>query len=251
VDDRDAKKRLTSIDAPVHARRAATNVTAEDLALVKQLLAGEEAAFTFLIEQYHGRLHRLAMTFIANRAAVEDVVQDTWLAVLKGMHAFEGRSSLKAWIFAILTNLAKTRAVREKRWIGFSEQSGPTTDDEPVVAPDRFTVGGAWSVPPQRWHDDTPETLLLRRETRALVEKTIAELPWRQRAVVTLRDVEGLDAGEVCDILEVSDAHQRVLLHRARSKVRSVLERHLARDQDPLCCPPAPRSQSPEHACSL
>jgi len=231
-------------------QRPGGKASAEDLALVRRLLAGDEAAFTHLVERYHGSLLRLAQVFVANRAVAEEVVQETWLAVLNGLHAFEGRSALKSWIFTILTNRAKTRAVREKRFIPFSELSGPGMKDEPVFEPDRFTSGGAWSRPPRRWDDDTPEKLLLRRETLALVEKTMAGLPSRQRAVVTLRDVEGLDAVEVCDILELSEANQRVLLHRARSKVRTVLERHLTSGHDPLHCPPVSRPRNAENSYS-
>jgi RNA polymerase sigma-70 factor (ECF subfamily) len=224
--------------------------SAEDLALVKRLLAGDESSFTHLVERYHGPLLRFAQVFVANRAVAEDVVQETWLAVLNGLHAFEGRSALKSWIFAILTNRAKTRAIREKRMIPFSELSNPGMEDEPAVEPNRFTSRGAWSAPPRRWDNDTPEKLLLRRETLALVEKAMAGLPPRQRAVVTLRDVEGLDAAEVCDILELSEANQRVLLHRARSKVQSVLERHLTNGHDPVHCLPVSRARSAENVCS-
>lgn len=230
--------------------RPGGKASAEDLALVKRLPAGDESSFTRLVERYHGPLLRLAQVFVANRGAAEDVVQETWLAVLNGLHAFEGRSALKSWIFAILTNRAKTRAVRDKRFIAFSELSGPGMEEEPAIEPDRFTSGGAWSAPPRPWDDDTPEQLLLRRETLALVEKTMAGLPPRQRAVVTLRDVEGLDAAEVCDILELSEVNQRVLLHRARSKVRSVLERHLTSGQDSLHCLPVSRPRSAENSCS-
>lgn len=232
------------------AQRPAGRAPAEDLALVRRLLAGDESAFTHLVERYHGPLLRFAQVFVANRAVAEEVVQDTWLAVLNGVHAFEGRSALKSWIFAILTNRAKTRAIREKRTIPFSELSDPGMEDEPAVEQERFTSAGAWSAPPRRWDDDTADKLLLRRETLALVEKAIAGLPPRQRAVVTLRDVEGLDAVEVCHVLELSEAHQRVLLHRARSKVRSVLERHLTSGPDPLHCLPVSRPSSAENFCS-
>ncbi|MBI1876388.1 MAG: sigma-70 family RNA polymerase sigma factor [Acidobacteria bacterium] len=249
ADDRNTGARLASADAATPAQRPGEGAPAADLALVKRLLAGDEATFTHLVERYHGRLLRLARLFVANHAVAEEVVQDTWLAVLKGLPAFEGRSALKSWMFTILTNLAKTRAIREKRSIPFSALSRPGIEEEPTVQPDRFTSRGAWSAPPRRWDDDTPEQLLLRREALALVEQTIAGLPPTQRAVVTLRDVDGLDAAEVCAILELSEANQRVLLHRARSKVRSVLERHLTSGHDPLYCPPASRSRSAANSC--
>lgn len=197
----------------------------DDLALVQQLLAGDEAAFTAVVERFHTSLIRFALLFVANREVAEEVVQDTWVAVLNGLSSFQGRSALKSWIFSIAANRAKTRAIREKRTITFSELS-PAGEDEPAVDPDRFTAGGAWSSPPGRWDRDTPEKLLLRQEALAVVAAAVAELPPNQQAVVTLRDVEGLDAAEVCNVLEISDTNQRVLLHRGRSKVRSALERY-------------------------
>jgi len=210
---------------PRHGPRALT----EDAALVKQLLDGDQAAFNALVEQYHGRLLRLAAVFVADRASAEEVVQDTWLAVLTGLRSFEGRSGLKTWIFSILTNRAKTRGVRDKRSVPFSALSLQDPGNEPAVSPARFTSDGRWLSPPERWDQDTPERLLLRHETRALLDRTIAELPASQRAVITLRDVEGLSSAEVCNVLEISETNQRVLLHRARAKVRAALEQHVQR----------------------
>jgi RNA polymerase sigma-70 factor (ECF subfamily) len=201
---------------------------ADERALVKQLLAGDEAAFTLVVERYHGPLLRFARLFVSDGAAAEEVVQDTWVAVLTGLSSFEGRSTLKSWIFSILANRAKTRAVRDKRTITFSELSARALQDEPAVDPDRFTSAGGWAAPPGRWDDDTPEKLLLRREALGIAEQAMAELPASQRAVLTLRDVEGLDGAEVCNVLEISETNQRVLLHRARSKVRAALERYVA-----------------------
>lgn len=208
---------------------ATVRVSSEDAALVKRLLEGDERAFAGLVERYHGRLLRLALLFVSDRASAEEVVQDTWLAVLTGLRAFEGRSGLKTWIFSILTNRAKTRGRREKRSIPFSALAGQHPADEPAVPPNRFTGNGSWSVPPERWDEDTPEQVLLRHETRALIDQAIAELPAGQRAVISLRDVEGLDAEEVCNVLEISETNQRVLLHRARGKIRAALEGHLQR----------------------
>lgn len=199
--------------------------SSDDLATVQQLLAGDEATFTAVVERLHPSLIRFALLFVASREVAEEVVQDTWVAVLNGLSSFQGRSALKSWIFSIAANRAKTRAIRERRTITFSELSAPG-DDEPAVDPDRFSSGGAWSSPPGRWDRDTPEKLLLRQEALAVVAAAIAELPPSQQAVVTLRDVEGLDAAEVCNVLEISDTNQRVLLHRGRSKVRSALERY-------------------------
>jgi RNA polymerase sigma-70 factor (ECF subfamily) len=223
-------REMNNIDLPVTGSSSAgAKLPAEDLALLKQLLAGDEDAFTHLVRRYHASLIRLAMVFVADRNVAEEVAQETWLAVLNGLNAFEGRSALKSWIFTILTNRAKTRAVLEKRTIPFSELSNPAFDDEPAVDPDRFMVGGSWSEPPDRWDRNTPEQLMLRQESRAMVDKAIADLPPHQRAVVTLRDVEELEAAEVCNILGLSETNQRVLLHRARSKIRAALERYLAR----------------------
>lgn len=218
----------SSAPAPGESPRGA-RASAEDTALVKRLLNGDEVAFTGLVEQYHGRLLRLAMVFVSDRASAEEVVQDTWLAVLTGLGSFEGRSGLKTWIFSILTNRAKTRGQRDKRSVPFSALSNQDREDEPAVHPSRFKPNGSWSAPPERWDEDTPEGLLLRHETRALVDRTIADLPASQRAVITLRDVEGLGSAEVCNVLEISETNQRVLLHRARAKVRTVLEQYLQR----------------------
>lgn len=206
---------------------ARARVPAGDLALVKQLLAGNESAFTAVVHRYHGPLLRFARLFVSNQGVAEEVVQDTWLAVLRGLPSFEGRSALKSWMFSILANRAKSRAVREKRIIAFSELSASGSENEPAVDPDRFTSSGAWPTPPGRWNAYTPESLLLDREALGVVELAMAALPAAQRVVVTLRDVEGVDAADVCRILEISETNQRVLLHRARSKVRASLERYM------------------------
>jgi len=220
-----APSRVPARSEPPYGARA----SAEDAALVRRLLDGDEAAFSGLVDQYHGRLLRLAQVFVSDRASAEEVVQDTWLAVLTGLRSFEGRSGLKTWIFSILSNRAKTRGVRDKRSVPFSALSRPDLDDESAVHPSRFTPNGSWSAPPERWDEDTPEQLLLQRETRELVDRTIADLPAAQRAVITLRDIEGLDSAEVCNVLEITETNQRVLLHRARAKVRTGLEQHLKR----------------------
>jgi len=204
----------------------------DDAALVKRLLDGEEAAFNGLVEQYHGRLLRLAQVFVSDRASAEEVVQDTWLAVLTGLRSFEGRSALKTWIFSILTNRAKTRGERESRTIPFSALWNPSSDpDEVAVELDRFLppdhpqLPHHWAAPPQSWGEN-PEQVLLAQETRSYLQKAIDSLPPAQREVITLRDIEGLSSQEVCNILGVSETNQRVLLHRARSRVRRELERY-------------------------
>jgi len=200
---------------------------AEDLALVKRLLAGDATAFAFLVDRYHGRLIKLAMTFVSDRTTAEDVVQDTWLGVMRGIETFEGRSALNTWIFRILTNRAKSRAVRDARSLPFSSLESPDHEHESAVDLSRFQPNGTWADPPRRWDDDTPEKLLVRREAVHHLQGAIEELPATQRAVIMLRDIEGLDADEVCNILEISETNQRVLLHRARSKLRRVLEEYV------------------------
>ena len=228
--DAAANKSATEASSAQVGRGAArTSSDQDDAALVTRLLGGDEAAFGGLVEQYHGRLMRLARVFIADRASAEEVVQDTWLAVLTGLPSFEGRSRLKTWIFSILANRARTRGQRDKRTIPFSTLGSHRDDDGPAVSPSRFRPAGNWAIPPEQWDDDTPEQLLLRDETRALIDRTIATLPEGQRAVITMRDIEGLDSAEVCNILEISETNQRVLLHRARARVRSALEQHVRR----------------------
>jgi RNA polymerase sigma-70 factor, ECF subfamily len=195
-----------------------------DAALLDRLRAGDEAAFMELVERHHAALVRLAQSFVSSRAVAEDVAQETWLGVLKGIDRFEGRSSLKTWIFRILVNRAKTRGERESRSVPFSSLA---TDDEPTVDPERFLDAGAWSSPPRAWEGEPVERLLA-GEARGVIDAAIAELPSAQRQVITLRDVEGLDAADVADLLEITDGNQRVLLHRARAKVRGALEGYLA-----------------------
>lgn len=195
--------------------------------LITRLRAGDEAAFREIVSAYHGSLVRLAMTFLSQRSIAEEVVQETWLAVIRGLGTFEGRSSLKTWIFRILANRARTRAKREARSIPFSALGNPQSEYEPVVNPNRFDTRGMWVEPPQSWTNDTPEQILERRDTMEVVQRSIGELPPSQRAVVVLHDVEGLDPEEICNILEISETNRRVMLHRARSSLRGALEKHL------------------------
>ncbi len=197
--------------------------------LIRRLRAGDEPAFVQLVETHHGPLIRFALLFVADRFVAEEVVQDTWMTVLTGLEGFEGRSALKSWIFSILANRAKTRGVREKRTVAFSDLTPAETDDGPAVDPDRFSSSGGWLAPPARWDHRTPESALLETETLGVAQQALETLPPNQRAVVTLRDVEGLDAAEVCNILDVSETNQRVLLHRGRAKVRAALERHMSK----------------------
>jgi RNA polymerase sigma-70 factor (ECF subfamily) len=185
---------------------------ARDDDLLARLRSGDEAAFTELVRRYHPRLVRLAATFVGGRDLVEDVAQETWLGVLRGVDRFEGRSSFQAWLFQICANRARSIAVRESRVVPVSEVFDVA--DRPVFAAD-----GSWEAPPEQWATAAMD----RTELVAAVQVAIAELPPTQRQVITLRDVEGLSAAEVCDVLLLSDGNQRVLLHRARQRVRTVL----------------------------
>jgi RNA polymerase sigma-70 factor, ECF subfamily len=213
------------VSSPTEARNARSNPRANsaELRLVARLQAADESAFRTLVQRYHGSLMRFALVFLPNRALAEEAVQDTWTAVLDGMSSFQGRSSLKTWIFRILTNRAKTRLMREARSVPFSSLKESDLDEQPVD-PARFSSSGRWAEPPQGWNDDSPERQLIDREAIRCVERALQELPPKQRAVVTLRDVEGLESDEVCHVLGVRETNQRVLLHRGRSKLRQALE---------------------------
>jgi RNA polymerase sigma-70 factor (ECF subfamily) len=203
---------------------------ADDQQLVVALRQGDEAAFLWLINRYHASLVRLATIFVSDEAVAEDVAQETWVGVLRGIDRFEGRSSFKTWLFRILTNIAKTRARRENRSIPFSA-FGDLDDEalEPAVGPDRFLPDDHprwphhWSIKPTPW-EELPEDRALSNEVRQCIETSIQTLPPSQREVITLRDLEGWTSDEVCNVLGISETNQRVLLHRARSKVRRALE---------------------------
>lgn len=195
--------------------------------LVERLLAGDEATFAQLVATYHGSLLRLALTFVSNHSAAEEVVQETWLGVVKGLRSFERRASLKTWIFRILVNRARTRGARDGRIVAFSALEESDADASAIA--DRFTAEGRWMQPPSPWHVRNPEDLLLERETVECLQDAIANLPPSQRAVLTMRDIDGIETQEVCNILAISETNQRVLLHRARTRVRAALENHLNR----------------------
>jgi RNA polymerase sigma-70 factor (ECF subfamily) len=193
-------------------------VSDEDL--VRRLRAGDESAFSELINAYHSSMVRLAQSFVPSRAIAEEVTQDTWLAVLKGIDSFEGRSSLKTWIFHILANRSRSTGMREQRIVPVD------IGDEGSVDRRRFEETGAWSSPPAHWSDDIIERL----SSGAFLSKiqdALSELPESQRAVVTLRDLDGLSSKDVCDVLEISEANQRVLLHRGRSRIRAIFEQEV------------------------
>ena len=204
-----------------------TQTSPEDLGLLQALRAGDEKAFVELLRRYGPGMLRVAMLYVPSRAVAEEVVQEAWLGVIAGLDRFEGRSSLKTWIFRILTNTAKTRGEREGRSVPFSSLA-EDDPDEPAVDFDRFLGAdhrwaGHWASSP-RSLADVPEERLLAREARERIDTTIGALPPNQRAVITLRDVKGFSAEETCSVLGISEANQRVLLHRARAKVRAALE---------------------------
>jgi RNA polymerase sigma-70 factor (ECF subfamily) len=200
----------------------------EDHELVQRLREGDEDAFAELIDTYGATMVRVAQMYVRDRATAEEVVQETWLAVLNGIDRFEERSSLKTWLFRILTNRAKTRGERDGRIVPFSSLAGAGEEDEPSVDPDRFlgpdsVEPGGWAAPPRAW----PQDEVLGRETLEVIESAIDKLPEAQREVIRLRDVEGWSPMEVAEALEITDGNQRVLLHRARSKVRAAVEAYL------------------------
>jgi len=190
-----------------------------DAELLGRLRAGDEQTFVALVERYNGSMLRLAASFVPSRAVAEEVVQDTWLAVLRGLPAFQGRASLRTWMFTILVNRARTTGTREQRTI-------PVADAGPVVDASRFGPDGAWSAPPEHWIEEA-EDRIEAEKLGGLLKAAIDGLPGRQREVVLLRDVEGMSSAEVCDVLSISEANQRVLLHRGRGKLRQVLETEL------------------------
>jgi RNA polymerase sigma-70 factor, ECF subfamily len=214
------------------AALASARPRSDDAELVARLRAGEEDAFVELVARYAPAMLRIARLYVPSRAVAEEVVQETWLAVLTGIGRFEGRSSLKTWLFRIHINRALSRGAKEGRSIPFSSLARRELDaDDPSVEPDRFRRGedrpGWWGSPPEQWAEP-PEASALGRETLSVVERAAASLPPAQRAVILLRDVAGWASDDVCDALGITPANQRVLLHRARAKVRTALERHLA-----------------------
>lgn len=212
--------------------RTNSGMPPDESRLIDSLRRRDEAAFALLVDRYHVTLIRLAQMYVPDRAAAEEVVQETWLGVIKGIDRFEGRSSFKTWLFRILTNTAKTRGVRDSRSLPFSALFDAETEPfEPAVDPHRFRPAdapqwpGNWMEPPRAW-GQSPEEWLLSRETLACIRSAIAALPPAQREVITLRDVDGWSSEEVCNALGISETNQRVLLHRARSKVRLALEQY-------------------------
>ena len=201
---------------------------AAEAALLERLRAGDEQAFERLVASLYGTMLTVARTYVKDRAVAEEVVQETWLGVINGLDRFQGRSSLKTWILSILVNQAKTRGTREARTVPFASLA--PEDDAPAVDPERFRgphepYTGGWRSFPANWK--AADQLAQDRETIRVAMRAIAELPLTQQTVIRMRDVEGYSSQEVCATLDLSEANQRVLLHRARSRVRSALEGHL------------------------
>lgn len=205
---------------PAMAHRAGSG-TSDESVLVARLRAGDEAAFSELVERLHPSMVRLALTRVRSRAVAEEVAQDAWLGLLRGIDRFEGRSSLRSWLFRIVVNRAISTGVRERTHL-------PVHDEELEHRDGRFSQDGWWVTPPTHWADEA----LDRISAPALVDQVhavIAELPPAQQAVVTLRDVEGLTSAEVCTVLDITEGNQRVLLHRARTRIRAALEQEVIR----------------------
>jgi RNA polymerase sigma-70 factor, ECF subfamily len=192
-----------------------------DAALVARLRAGEEAAFVALAARHHSAMLRLARTHVSSLALAEEVVQDTWLGVLRGLDSFAGRSSFQSWLMTILVNRARSTGVREHR-------SVPVEHSGPVVDQSRFDASGGWMSPPQHWIEDSEDRVLAQGLAQP-IQNALDELPPRQREVVVLRDVDGMSGREVCEVLDISEANQRVLLHRGRSHLRQALEAEMGR----------------------
>jgi RNA polymerase sigma-70 factor (ECF subfamily) len=217
---------MWAMPAGASATRGALDVERDARALAA-LRAGDEEAFATLVRRHHASMKRVARMYVSTDAVAEEVVQETWLAAISGLERFEQRASLKTWLFHILANKAKTRGARERRSVPFASLAG--AGDEPAVAPERFQGDrdawpGHWATPPRPWED--PERRLHSLEARERLRAAIAALPAVQQAVLTLRDVEGVEAEEVCRLLDLSDGNQRVILHRARARVRGELERY-------------------------
>jgi RNA polymerase sigma-70 factor (ECF subfamily) len=200
-------------------------------ALFARLRQVDEEAFNELITRHHSALIRMAMGYVADREVAEEVVQDTWMAVIEGLDRFEGRSSLRTWIFGIMIHKAKDRGVREKRHTTFSSFESIDEDLDEAVDPSRFHQSGEWvghwAFPPQPWDDRTPEKLLASQQAVDAMNRAIEALPRTLKEVLILRDVEGVEAKEVCEILEITETNLYVRLHRARERVRQAVETYL------------------------
>jgi RNA polymerase sigma-70 factor (ECF subfamily) len=226
---------LSSIDraqtcsvSPLTDVRVEDRVAADDAALIARLRDGDERAFEDVVTRFYPSMLAVARGYVRSRAVADEVVQEAWVSVLKGLERFEGRSSLRTWVLRIVANTAQTRAVREARVVPMSSLEPESA--EQAVEPERFRGAGDpfpghWWAYPTDWRT-VPEQRLLSQETLDVVKGAIEELPDLQRTVITLRDVVGCGSDDVCATLGISEGNQRVLLHRARARVRTALERH-------------------------
>jgi RNA polymerase sigma-70 factor (ECF subfamily) len=210
--------------------QGSTAIDGDEQLLIAALRRGEDSAFVTLVDRYHATLVRLARLYVRDDGVANEVVQETWLAMLNGIQRFEGRSSLKTWISAILTNIAKTQARRERRMLPFSTLAAvEASEDDPAVPADRFATGGPypnhWDTAPQPWVM-SPDDQVLSAEMHGIITSVLGTLPTAQQEVTRLRDIEGWTAAEVCAALSISAANQRVLLHRGRSKLRLAIEQY-------------------------
>lgn len=207
-------------------------VVNREAVLLARLRQGDEGAFNELVTRHHGPLIRSAMGYVADREVAEEVVQDTWMAVINGLDLFEGRSSLRTWIFGIMIHKAKDRGVREKRHVNCSSFESVDDEGEEAVDPSRFHQSGEWAghwaFPPQPWDDQTPEKLMASQQAVSAMHKAIEALPKNLKEVLILRDVEGIEAKEVCELLKITETNLYVRLHRARERVRQAVETYLA-----------------------
>ena len=220
----------TSIGLKSQAVKSYGLTKAEDTLIVR-LRRGDEGAFDELVNQHHGTLIRIAMGYVADREVAEEVVQDTWMAVIESLNRFEGRSSLRTWVCGILIHKAKDRGVREKRHTTFSAFESYDDDNGEAVDPSRFQQtgegAGHWVFPPQPWDDQTPEKLLASKQAVDCMQRAIEALPATLKEVLILRDVEGVEAEEACELLNITETNLYVRLHRGRERVRVAVETYL------------------------
>lgn len=217
-----------ALDRPGNCRTA-TSWVQDEVALLDRLKVGDEQAFDILVAQLHAGLIRMAMRHVADREVAEEVVQETWIALIEGLDRFEGRSSLRTWIFGILIHKAKDRGVREKRHTTFS--AFESLDDEAAVDPSRFHQSGEWAgqwaLPPQPCDERTPEMLLASHQAVTAMNRAIEALPPTLKDVLILRDVEGMEVRDVCELLKITEMNLYVRLHRARERIRTAVEGYL------------------------
>lgn len=209
-----------------HARPSIPAGAQEDDSLVARLRAGDEAAFNTLVDRHHGALVRVAMNYVADFSVAEEVVQEAWLAVVEGIGEFEGRASFKSWLFSIVIHKAKDRGVREKRYVSMT-QSEAEDAEEPAIDPSRFRASGEWGLPPQQWDELTPERLVSSSQQLTVLQRAIADLPATLREALVMRDLEEMDCKDICALLKITESNLYVRLHRARERVRAVLELQL------------------------